>query len=76
MEVADAGRRQLEEGVELAAIEGAVLAGPLHLHEALRVRHHDVHVHAGPNVFLVVEVETRLTVDDADAHGGDAAADG
>ena len=54
------------------AVEGAVLAGALHLHEAALAAHHDVHVDVGAHVLLVVEIEPRLAVDDADAHRGDA----
>ena len=39
---------QCQQLVELAAGERHTLGGPLHLDEATRTGHHDVHVHLGP----------------------------
>src|SRR6185503_17585428 len=39
--------RQRDQRVKLGAIEGAVLAGPLHLDEPSFAAHDDVHVHLG-----------------------------
>ena len=64
---------EIEQSVELSAIERAVLAGALHLDEPPFAAHHDIHVDVGAHVFLVVEIEPRLAIDDADAHRRDAA---
>ena len=45
-----------------------MLARALHLDEPPFAAHHDIHVDVGAHVFVVVEIETRLAIDDADAH--------
>ena len=64
-----------EQRVELRAIERAVLAGPLHLDELPFTAHHDVHVDFGPDILLIVEIESRFTIDHTDAHRRDASLD-
>jgi hypothetical protein len=56
----DARYREIQKLVELRAIEGVVLAGPLHFHEFPFRAHDDVHVDVGANVFVVIEIESRL----------------
>ena len=51
--------REIEQPVELGAVERAVLARALHFDEPPLAAHHDVHVHRGAHVLLVVEVESR-----------------
>ena len=61
---------QAHELVELAAGEGHALGRALHLDEASRPGHHDVHVHLGPRVLGVVEVQQAGPVDHAHRHRG------
>ena len=64
---------EVEEGVELALVEGRALGGALDLDEAAVAGADDVHVGVGADVLLVAEVEEGDAVDDADADGGDGA---
>src|SRR3954447_21250999 len=65
-EVVDAGGGEVEQVVESRAVERHALGGGLHLDEAAVAGHHDVDVHLGVRVLLVVEVEERRAVHDAD----------
>jgi hypothetical protein len=47
-----------------------VLRGALDLDDATVLAHDDIHVDAGAYVLIVIQIETGLTVDDPDAHGG------
>src|SRR6266550_1701749 len=71
----DPGNRELEQLVQLGAIERTVLTRPLHFHELSRAAHHHIHVYFGPHILLVVEVEPHFSVDDAHAHRGHTALD-
>src|SRR5687767_8739422 len=62
---------QLQELVELRAVERAVLASALHFHEPARRAHHDIHVDLGAHILRVVEIQSRLSVDDSDADRSD-----
>src|SRR4051812_17273881 len=59
VELAQSFHREIEQQIQLAAIERPVLSGPLHLYEATFAAHHDVHVDGGTNVFFILEVEAR-----------------
>ncbi len=72
----DAVLGQAQQLVELAAGEGHPLGGALHLDEPSRPRHHHVHVHLGPRVLGVVEVEQTGAVDDAHRHRGAGVGEG
>src|SRR6478609_6093611 len=75
-EVGAAGGGEVEEGVELVAVEGLGLGGALDLDEAAVAGADDVHVGLGADVLLVAEVEEGGAVDDADADRGDGAGEG
>ena len=66
--IADAGDRELDELVELRAIERSVLASALHFYEFSFAAHYHVHVDLGSHIFLVIEIEPWFSVDDAHAH--------
>ena len=53
-----------------AAAEGLALGGSLHLDELPASRHDDVEVDLGAGVLLVAEIETRVSVHETDADGG------
>src|SRR5579862_2326026 len=69
LELLDPGRGEVEQLVELLAVERHALCGRLHLDEAAVARDDDVHVGVGGRVLRVVEVEQRFTADDADRDG-------
>src|SRR4051794_10997164 len=60
----DPRRAEVEQLVEPGPVEGGALRGRLHLDEAARAGHDQVQVDLGARVFLVVEVEEHLAVDD------------
>src|SRR4051794_27478072 len=66
-----AGSAELEQAVELDAVERLPLGRPLHLDEAAPARHDDVEVDLGGRVLLVVEIEYGLPLDDPARDGGD-----
>ena len=66
------GGAELEQAVELRAVERLALGRALHLHEAPAARHDDVEVDLGARVLVVVEVEHRLALDDAAGDRGHA----
>src|SRR5437773_1188591 len=68
-ELLDALGGEVEQAVEAFAVEGNALRGRLHLDEAAVTRHHDVQVDVRARILDVVEVEQRLSVDDADGNG-------
>src|SRR5579871_6520315 len=70
-EPANTGLRQRQQPIEVAAVEGRRFGRTLKLDEAPRIGHEDVHVDQRLAIFVVGEVEQRLTGDDADAGGGD-----
>src|SRR5262249_9138126 len=71
----DAQLAQLEQAVELAAVERRLLAAGLYLDEVAAAGHHQVQVHVGVAVLDVLQVEQLLVVEQADADGGDAVAE-
>lgn len=74
-ELADAGLREIEKRVHLGARERRAFRGALHLDEAARARHHDVHVGVARGVFVVVEVEHRRAAEHADRDRRDVIGD-
>src|SRR6266480_4459332 len=72
-QLVDAVGGEIEQIVEAVAVERRALRRRLHLHEPTVARHHDVQVDIRARVLDVVEVEQRVTVDDADGDGGDGA---
>src|SRR5919201_3118713 len=62
----DPAAGELEQIVELLPRERRALRGRLHLHEPSVAGDDDVHVDLRVRILLVVEVEQRLTADDAD----------
>lgn len=72
-EVGAAAGGEVEERVELLAVEGLGLGGALDFDEASVAGADDVHVGLGTHVLLVAQVEERGAVDDADGDGGDGA---
>src|SRR5262249_58837353 len=71
----DAQLAQLEQAVELTAVERRLLAAGLHLDEVAAAGHHQVQVDVGVAVLDVLQVEQLLVVEQADADGGDAVAE-
>src|SRR5215831_18129906 len=69
--LADASRRQVEQLVQLVAVERRALGRGLHLDEALAAGHDDVQVDLGPRVLHVVEVEQQLAADDPERNRRD-----
>src|ERR1700730_5928135 len=67
----DALVREREHRIELRAIVRNALRGRLQLDEALVLRHHTVQIGGGLEVFGVVKIEPRRSVDDAAAHRGE-----
>ena len=70
-QLCDAFFSEREHGGQFGFGEGLLLARALHLDELAVPGHHEVHVHGGVLVLEVIEVEQRLAVHDAHAHGGD-----
>src|SRR5436190_18531816 len=70
-ELRDPGRREVEQLVELRPGERRTFRGPLHLHERAAAGHHHVAIDLRTRVLLVAEVETGLTVHDADRYRRD-----
>ena len=52
-----AARREVEQSIELRAIECAVLTGSLHFDEPAFTAHHDIHVDFRADIEIVVEIE-------------------
>src|SRR5438874_9320531 len=71
----NAGLREVEHLVEDVTWEGDALRRRLHLDELAVAGDDDVHVHLGGRVLRVVEVEERLSLDDADRDRGHRAAE-
>ena len=63
---------ELEQVVEVRALERRALAGRLDLDQAALAGHHDVRVDLGARVLAVVEVEQRRAVDHPARDRGDA----
>ncbi len=72
----DTGAGDVEHFAQLVAGVGRALRGGLSFDESARGGEDDVAVGLGLRVFLVVEVEKDLSVDDADGDGGDEFAHG
>src|SRR6478735_7264969 len=75
-QVGAAAGGEVEQRVEHLAVKRLGLGGALDLDEAAVAGHDDVHVGVGAHVLLVVQVEARLTVDDADRDRGNGAGQG
>src|SRR5919198_5613810 len=67
----DPRRRQIEQLVQVVAVEGRALGRRLHLDEPPVAGHDDVQVDLGARVLRVVEVEQPLALDDPDRDGRD-----
>src|SRR3954454_16009362 len=67
--VGDAMRAEVEQLVELAAVERRALGGRLHLDEALGAGHDHVQVDLRARVLDVVEIEQQLAADDPERDG-------
>src|SRR5438034_6972095 len=67
----DAGRREVDELVQLGARERHLLGRRLHLDQPAVARHHDVEVDVRRRVLAVIEVEQGLRLDDPDGHRAD-----
>src|SRR5690242_17295979 len=68
--------REVDQRVELSAIKGAFLASALDLDETALAAHYDIHVHLGPDVEIVIEIQPQFTIDHTDADRRDAAPNG
>src|SRR5699024_377961 len=62
---------QIEETTEFVTVEGCAFGRALDLDELSRAGHDHIHIGLGPRILDIGQVEQRLTVDDADADGGD-----
>src|SRR6266508_86593 len=67
VETLDSRNRQLEKLIELSPVERAMFSRALHFHELSLRAHDDVHVDICPDIFVVVEIQSGLTVHYADA---------
>ncbi len=67
----DAGLCDVEHLGELGAGVGVFFGGGLSFDEAAIGEHDDIHVDGGAGVFFVAEVEEDVSINDADAGGGD-----
>src|SRR5438552_8825674 len=75
VERANTSDRQLKKLIELPAIKCAVLAGSLHFHKFPFTAHNDIHIDFCFYVFLVIQVESRFSIDHPDTHRGHAPPD-
>jgi hypothetical protein len=75
IEPLNAPHGDVEQPVQLSAVERAVLTGALHFDESPFTAHDDIHVHGCTNVFVVIEIEAWLSVHHADADGRNATPD-
>src|SRR5512132_4097319 len=60
----DTTRGQVEQDIELVAVERRALGRRLHLDQPAVAGHDHIHVHLGGGILDVVEVEERLALDD------------
>src|SRR6185503_8275408 len=67
----DPGRSEVEQLVELVAVERRALGRRLDLDQTPVAGHDDVDVHLGGRVLRIVEVEDRVALDDSDRDGAD-----
>src|SRR4051794_29207817 len=70
-ELLDARGGEIDEAVELLPAERIALGGGLDLDQAAIAAHDDIHVHLRGRILLVIEVEERFPVDDADRDRAD-----
>ena len=68
IELAEPLDGEIEQRIQLATVERAVLAGALHFDESALAAHHNIHIDRGANVLFIVEIESRRRTDHADAH--------
>src|SRR5699024_6921649 len=62
---------QIDETTEVVTVEKCAFSRALDLDELSRAGHDHIHIGLGPRILDIGQVEQRLTVDDADADGGD-----
>ena len=62
---------QRKEFGEFLVVEGGFFAGSLDLDKSIVAGHDHVHIDIGTNIAQVVQVETRLAIDDSDADCSD-----
>jgi len=69
-QLAYAALGERDETGQVGARKGSAFRGGLHFHEAAGSSHDDVHVGVAAGVLRIVEIEQKLTIDDADRDGG------